>query len=683
MVNTLTFIQSECNMKTKLFLTVLLIFSTSEIFLAQQSTDIMSFAGPNGIFINAGIEIPFSSASKTIPFKYKIERSYAGQNNWTEVAQLSAPENFESFIKNIYSLNQQLKDSIPANELPLELIWKKAKQFERLDSLKYLGNPLVVRLALSVCYLDKQVDENKSYVYQISKLDRDGKTLESFTTNEISFPGKYRNNPLTIFSKETSEKLIRLTWKADASFSPARFKVYRRENFEGDFQQINPIKIYNSDENQIAFTVVDSTVTANNTYEYFILPLDYYQNEGTASDTVTVAAFSFNKIFPPYDIKVSEADSLGGLKISWKLDNKNAITSIKIFRSKYSDKEFEELSEVTGFDSVYIDRTANPMVKYFYYLQLNDQFGEVPLQSAKVFGLYQSKEIPQPPLFIHLDSTSIGVKLTWNKPDEFVNTYHIYRNLGDDENLSELKVIQTSDSVVQFLDTSSTLKGNRVYYYSVRAENTSGNLSSFSDTVQVFPKVKTVINSPKQLKGYSLDGKVFLYWENLFEKDETIEGYKVFRRKVGDVRKEFIALFDTLLPPKQNNFVDTTSSEGNDYEYTVKAVDVFGNESDFSSSIKINIPEIPILPPAGLTAVNMDEGIMISWQPALQENISGYKVYRYERGNEPKEISTVNADTNEYLDKSVKNGNLYFYFVSAVSTNGKESQPSEELGIRR
>ena len=277
--------------------------------------------------------------------------------------------------------------------------------------MKYLGNPLVIRLALGVCYLDKQIEANTNYVYKISKLDKDGNVLESFMTNEISFPGIYQNNPLSIFSKETTEKFIRLTWKADATYSPARFKVFRRENFQGDFEQINPIRIYNSDENQIAFTIVDSTVKANSTYEYFLLPVDYYQNEGIASDTVTVAAFSFNKIFPPYDIKVTEADSIGVLKICWKLDNQQAITSIKIFRSVYSDKEFKELDEVTGFDSVYTDRTAQPMVKYFYYLQLNDQFGEVPLQSAKVFGLYQSKEIPPPPFNFYADTTSVGVKL--------------------------------------------------------------------------------------------------------------------------------------------------------------------------------------------------------------------------------------------------------------------------------
>ena len=255
--------------------------------------------------------------------------------------------------------------------------------------------------------------------------------------------------------------------------------------------------------------------------------------------------------------------------------------------------------------------------------------------------------------------------------------------MGGDENLSELKVIQSLDSVVQFLDTSSTLKGNIVYYYSVRAENTSGNLSSFSDTVRVFAKVKTKINSPKDLKGYSFEGKVFLYWENLFEKDETIEGYRVYRKNVGDIKNDFTALFDTLLSPKQNNFVDSSVTEGKEYEYAVKAFDIFGNESELSSSLKVSVEEIPTLPPSGLTAVNMDNGIMISWQPALQENISKYRIYRYERGVEPKLISSVTKDVSEYLDKSVSEGSLYFYFVSAVNANGIESIPSDEVGIHR
>lgn len=672
-------------MKLKLFLIILSAILIADSKFAQQKYEKIAFEGPNGIFVNTGSEIPFSASGKIILFKYKIERSLANQNSWSEVTQLSAPENYSSFLNNIYTLNQQLKDSIPASVLPLELIWKKAKQFERLDSLKYLGNPLIIRMALGVTYLDKEISPNQKYVYKITKLDRDGNSIESFTTNAVSFPGKYQNNLFTIFSKDASDKFIRLTWKADAASNPARFNVFRRENFQDNFSLINPVLIYNSDENQIVVTIVDSLVQKNNTYEYYLLPLDYYQNEGTASDTVTLPAFSFNKIFPPYNIKVEGDDSLDGLKLNWSFDNKNDITSLKIFRSVYSEKDFKEIAEVTGFDSIYFDRTAEPMIKYFYYFQINDQFGEVPLSSAKVFGLYQSKQIPPPPFYLHTDSTLTGVKLIWNKPDEYVNTYHIYRNFGNDEILSELSSIKSSDPVIQFIDTTSTLKGDKIYYYSVRAENTSGRLSNFSDTVQVFPKVKAIITTPKLLKGYTLDGKVFLYWENLFAENQNLEGYKVFRKnKAFNISNEnFVALFDSLLSPKQNNYVDTSCIAGNDYEYTVKSYDISGAESEYSPYIEITLPTDPVLPPSGLTITNRDNGILIQWDPPISNKIKNVKIFRYERGSEPIQIGNVNADEFQFLDTSTIKDNLYFYFIISVDNYGSESNRSEELGIRR
>ncbi len=672
-------------MKSKLFLIALIVFSVTDFYLAQQNYEKMAFAGPNGIFIVTGLDFPFSVSSKLNPFRYKIERSLANQNNWSEVTQLSAPENYNSFLNNIYNLNQKLKDSIPASVLPLELIWKKAKQFERLDSLKYLGNPLIIRMALGVTYLDKEISPNQKYVYKITKLDRNGNSIELFITDAVSFPGQFQNNVFTIFSKDASDQFIRLIWKADAANSPARFNVFRRENFQDNFGLINPVLIYNSDENQIVVTIVDSLVQKDQTYEYYLLPLDYYQNEGTASDTVTLPAFSFNKIFPPYNIKVEEDDSLDGLKLTWSFDNKNDITSLKIFRSVYSEKDFKEIAEVTGFDSVYFDRTAEPMIKYFYYFQINDQFGEVPLSSAKVFGLYQSKQIPPPPFYLHTDSTSTGVKLIWNKPDEYVNTYHIYRNFGNDEILSELSSIQSSDTVIQFIDTSSTLRGDKIYYYSVRAENTSGRLSNFSDTVQVFPKVKAIITTPKQLKGYALDGKVFLYWENIFAENQNLEGYKVFRKNkaIYSSNENFVALFDSLLSPKQNNYVDTSCIAGNNYEYTVKSYDISGAESDYSPYIEINLPTDPILPPSGLSITNRDDGILIKWDPPISNKIKKVKIFRYERGSEPIQIGNVDVDEFQFLDTSTIKDNLYFYFIISVDNYGSESNRSEELGIRR
>lgn len=670
-------------MKNKILLLTALILLNCNLSFTQQNTEQMAFAGSNGIFIINGMEIPFASSGKDLPFRYRIERSNANQNNWIEIAQISAPENYDSFIRQIYNLNKTLTDSIPANELPLETIWQKAKRYERLDSLKYFGNPLIVRLALGVCFLDKQVSEGTKYAYRISKLDKDNRVMTSFLTNDISFPGTFQNNKMIVNSKESSENSIRINWVLTEGNNPARFKVFRRMNFEGDFSEIFPQNIYNSNDTDILFSIVDSTVSPNNVYEYYALPVDYYQNPGIASDTVAVPAYSFNKLFPPYDITVTGLDSIGALVLKWKQDENNKLISVKIFRSKYFDKDFEAIAEVTGLDSFYVDRTAEPMTKYYYYLELNDPFSEALLSSAKVFGLYKSSEIPPPPFLLN-DVASVGVKLVWNKPDDFVNTYHIYRKISDESSFSEFAMVNSQDSIVTFTDTSLAINGNLVYY-SVRSGNTSGNISEFSDTLQVFPVSVIPLNAPKEIKGYAQDGMVYLYWENMFADNPNIEGYKVFRKSKSDqnINPNFVALFDTLIPPKQNNFIDTTVVEGDDYNYAVKAFDISGNESEYSSTIEIKIPEIPILPPSGLTVTNRDDGILIRWDAPVDNNIKQIKIFRYERGVDPNQIGIVNLQDSEFIDTTPVKGNLYFYFITSVSNSGIESNPSEELGIRR
>jgi hypothetical protein len=93
-------------MQTKTFLFVTMILFSSVLFYAQEKSLKVAFSGANGIFVYTGLEITFVSASKTIPFKYKIERSEVGRNQWTEITQISVPDNFEEFTQNIYKLNR-------------------------------------------------------------------------------------------------------------------------------------------------------------------------------------------------------------------------------------------------------------------------------------------------------------------------------------------------------------------------------------------------------------------------------------------------------------------------------------------------------------------------------------------------------------------------------------------------
>jgi len=670
-------------MKTRILFLVVSVILFSDLLSAQTQTDKIAFAGPNGIFINTGIEIPFQNSDNNNSFKYKIERALVDQDLWTEVALLTAPENFDSFKESLMIANSQLQDSIPLSELPLELIWQKSVEMQRLDSLKYLGNPLNVKLALAVCYLDKQIETNKEYIYRISTLDKTGNVVQSFTSNRISYPGKFKSDLFKVADRELSDNFIRIKWEADKFIRTARFKVFRRENFENSFTEIFPVKVFNEENTKISISIIDTSVNSNKTYQYFIIPTDHYQNEGLESDTVVAIAFSFSKVFPPYSINVVSEDSIEGLKLNWKFDNKDKLVSFKIFRSTSADTGFIEISEVSGFDSAYYDFTAEPLVLYYYYLQLNDPLNEVPLQSAKVFGLYKSKNKPQPPFDLVYQSTNEGIKIEWNRPGDYVNTYRIFRNIGDDNALAEYFILHSKDSVIQFIDSISILTENRVYYYSIKSETNSGVLSEFSDTIRIASKIKMAIQAPRQLIGSAYDGSVNLYWENLFENVQSILGYKVFRKNYISSSDGYEALFDTLLPPKINNYVDTSVIAGNKYEYAVKVYDIFNNESELSSSIIINLEALPFLPPAGITAVNTDRGVLLSWQTPLQENISEFKIYRYQRGDDPKVVGVVKKEETEFLDKGVNDGNLYFYFITSVDYKSNESLHSQEIGIRR
>ncbi len=665
-------------------LTILLISLISHSGFAQQQTEVMAFGGPNGIYINTGIEIGSSEVPSIGVAGYKIERKTEGENKWQFAANLSAPKNWDEFINRIYAANLLLVDSIPANELPLKVIWDKAQKYKRIDSLKYLGNPLVVRIAFGVCYLDKDVELNKNYSYRVSKLDVSRKETESFYSNVVSFPPKISEGKIVSFNKETSEKSIKLTWEnVNARF--ARVKVYRQINFISGYSEIETEKYFSTNKEKNLITIVDTLVQPNDVYQYYLIPVDYYQNHGNLSDTITVAAFSFNSIIPPYDIRVTGLDSLGALKLDWKLEQANKILSTKIFRSKMSDSGFVEIAELQATTTSFIDRTAEPMIKYFYYLKLNDQFGEVPYKTAKVFGLYKSNVNPMKPIDFHSMKTGKGVKLIWEKPEQSVKSYHIYRNFDESLLLYELTSITSNDSIVQFIDTSSSLKANKYFYYAVRSENASNNLSAFSDTISVIPISNQKLNPPKDLKGYLDESGVVLYWQNMFAEDPTISGYQVFRKTIStNSANEFKAVMDSVLSPKQNNFVDVSAKEFGKYEFAIKAFDIFGKESELSSSIIIDILSEPVLVPSGITAISVDEGIKITWQISSINKIKEFSLYRYLRGEEPKKISSIASDKAlEFIDTSAANNNLYFYYLKSVNDLNLESDPSEEVGIRK
>ena len=126
----------------------------------------------------------------------------------------------------------------------------------------------------------------------------------------------------------------------------------------------------------------------------------------------------------------------------------------------------------------------------------------------------------------------------------------------------------------------------------------------------------------------------------------------------------------TDVPVKDGNFNDQAAAVGERYFYKLTQVDANGNES------------APFTPQ---TTYTDHAGNKYGQNPLV--DFVGYNMYRsadkdvpldrWERRNkEP-------IPTTEYKDEGVESGEIYFYYVRAVDSNGTESAPSEITRVIR
>jgi hypothetical protein len=84
--------------------------------------------------------------------------------------------------------------------------------------------------------------------------------------------------------------------------------------------------------------------------------------------------------------------------------------------------------------------------------------------------------------------------------------------------------------------------------------------------------------------------------------------------------------------------------------------------------------------PAALTADTADGQAFLEWNPGLEENLAGYRLYR--RAPEASRFEPVTSNLiarTTFTDSGLTNGRAYHYRVTSVLRNGEESEPSNEI----
>ncbi len=123
-------------------------------------------------------------------------------------------------------------------------------------------------------------------------------------------------------------------------------------------------------------------------------------------------------------------------------------------------------------------------------------------------------------------------------------------------------------------------------------------------------------------------------------------------------------------PIRDGNFNDPTAEIGQRYFYKLTQIGADGNES------------APFTPNTTFTD---HAGNQHAQNPLI--DFVGYNMYRSADQNLPldkwERRNQEPIPTTEYKDQGVSSGEIYFYYVRAVDSNGNESAPSEIMRVIR
>ncbi|MGE0160062.1 MAG: hypothetical protein AB7T31_11685 [Gemmatimonadales bacterium] len=193
-----------------------------------------------------------------------------------------------------------------------------------------------------------------------------------------------------------------------------------------------------------------------------------------------------------------------------------------------------------------------------------------------------------------------------------------------------------------------------------------------SDSVLV--PVGGVPAAPRALAASYYAGSVTVEWELAPAWDG--EAFRVYSRRVSDPDYFFIAEV-TSCSGGLCSYQDWNVTAGNTYEYYVSAVDATsGTETATASTVEVFVPT-PTPPPVpdGPFVIALDGANFVTWGTASR-GVSDFSHYRVYQDAGTTSYLLGETDSEGFLDLLAANGTTYAYFVTAIDTDGHESDGS-------
>ncbi len=376
------------------------------------------------------------------------------------------------------------------------------------------------------------------------------------------------------------------------------------------------------------------------------------------------------------------------INLSWNIKYlKHIYNSYIVEKSTDGGKSYKLLGENATVQLA--DKNINPAysyktdslpdnkTKFYYRVRGISTFGETGPASDSILGT-GVLPIKNAPVVINNEViNNEHIKLQWHYPDEmnaYITGFNIYRSKrpGGRKKL----VYKGKDPTArEYVDTSAYF--TNYYLLSVYNKQTEklSPIRTYAERVDSFPPL-----SPVNLKGkIDSTGMVTISWKR--NKDEDIHGYRVYR--ANNPKFEFM-----LVNPAE--IIDTTYTDTINIKtltkkvyYKLRAIDDRDNQSDFSKMLTLKRPDIiPPVSPVIKDIADIKGKPEIKWVNSSSNDVILHHIYRKTIPDTIFElVTTLDKEEYEkkvYLDKTVKAGKEYSYYLIAEDDSKLKSPPSNQ-----
>jgi hypothetical protein len=488
------------------------------------------------------------------------------------------------------------------------------------------------------------------------------KTIKIFFL--ILFPSLLFGQGITLMKTISDSDYPEITWHTSIKIDTTAFQVYRAKVDNNQFNEIHTIHFANKTEGDdtLMFTVIDTSLLQKGLYIYYIEAV----SNGNPVKSEKAYGHNFGILPRPQlaFFKSTPLDDRKAVKLDWKLNFKQTVSSLELFRSKNYDTGYIKITDLGPEMETFTDITPLANEAWFYYMVIHDYFGnQIPGVRIPAFATFAEKPIRPQNINGHFKNDTLH--LNWANTGKNIIGYRVYRSINNKPFRLITEMVQELKGEVEFSDLSVELqKALNVNYY-VRNVSDGFIESNSSDTLYFYLPEHGKILPPTELDQITdNDGNLKLLWKPSLE--SHTQAFNVY---LVNPNMDTSRLNNT--PLRQNFFVDTVYRTEGKYKYEIESIGIANKASQkrISTTVYRYKPQIHVI----IDLKKRKDGLEISWKRALNKHVAKILLYKkYGNNKAVLKKSFSNEEDIVYLDTKVSRGNTYLYKLKAVMDNGDE-----------